>query len=356
MSEDVQRCTICILPATYPGIRFNGQGVCNICSESDNEKRVSEKELKSKLDTIVQSYRGKGKYDAVIGLSGGKDSSYVAYYLKKEYDLKILGVNFDNGYRSEYAIRNLDMLSDQLDIDLLTIRPNKAFLNRLYRHFLRKNGEFCSVCNNLGYLLIGSFCFNQQRLQGYAPLAVGGWSKKYEYQPGVSVTSMQYFFSHLTPELVDELMAQPFLEEQAVRIFMQLNDPRQTQTYAATQDEFARLVSSFIQLPEYIPWDLNSMPQILAEEIGWQQPPNVHGSHFDCALFPIKEFLKYKKYGLTQETIKNSVMIREGLMARDDALKRISLEQTEEPDIYRSFLKDLGLSLEDVNGEGEWSR
>lgn len=356
MPEIVERCKVCILPATYPDIHFNEQGVCNFCLEPNNENLPSEKELKSTLDTIVRSYYGKGKYDAVVGLSGGKDSSYVAYYLKKEYNLRILGVNFDNGYRSEYAINNLNMLTDKLEIDLLTIRPNKSFLNKLCRHFLRKNGEFCSVCNNLGYLLIGSLCFNQRRLHGYAPLAVGGWTKKYEYQPGVSVTSMQYFFNNFTPELLEELFAQPFIEEEAVRIFMQLNDPRQTHTYSSTQEEFTRLVSTFIQLPDYVSWDLNSMPHILAENIGWQQPPNVHGSHFDCTLFPIKEFLKYRKYGLTQETIKNSVMIREGLMTRDDALKKMSLDQTEEPDIYQLFLKDLGLSVDDVNGHGEWSR
>jgi len=356
MAEVVKRCKVCILPETYPDIHFDEQGICSFCLEPKNENLPSEKELKSKLDNIVQSYCGKGKYDAVIGLSGGKDSSYVAYYLKKEYNLKILGINFDNGYRSEYGMNNLNVLSDNLDIDLLTIRPNKAFLNKLYRHFLRKNGEFCSVCNNMGYLLIGSFCFNQQKLQGYAPLAVGGWSKKYEYQPGVSVTSMQYFFNNLTPELIEELIAQPFIEEKAVRIFMQLNDPRQTHTYSASQKEFTSSVSSFIQLPDYVPWDLNSMPQILTENVGWQQPPNVHGSHFDCTVFPIKEFLKYKKYGLTQETIKNSVMIRDGLMTRDDALKRMSLDQTEEPDIYPVFLKDLGLSVDDVNRHGKWSR
>ena len=356
MAEDVKRCTRCILPETYPGIHFNEQGVCSFCLEPQPENPPSEKELKTQLDTIVRSHTGKGKYDAVVGLSGGKDSTYAAYYLKKEYNLRILGINFDNGYRSEYAINNLEIVSDILEIDLLTIRPKKAFLNTLYRHFLRKNGEFCSVCNNLGYLLVGSFCFNQQRLHGYAPLAVGGWTKKYEYQPGVSVTSMQYFFNHLTPELLEELVAQPFIEEEAVRIFMELNDPRQTNAYSSTQREFKRLVSTFIQLPDYVPWDLNNMAQILTEDIGWRQPPNGHGSHFDCALFPIKEFLKYRKYGLTQETIKNSVMIREGLMTRDDALKRMGLDQTDEPDVYREFLNELNLSVGDVNGDGEWSR
>jgi hypothetical protein len=309
-----------------------------------------------RLDRIVLSFKGKGKYDAIVGLSGGKDSSYVAYYLKKEYGLRILGINFDNGYRSECAINNLTALCDRLQIDLLTIRPKKAFLDKLYRHFLKTNGEFCSVCNNMGYLLVGSYCASQQKQLGTAPLAIGGWSKKYEYQPGVSVTSMQYFFSHLTPELLDELIAQPFIEEKAVRIFMQLNDPRRLQASQEAQQEFAKDVSTFIQLPDFIPWDLNSMPQILAENVGWQQPPNVHGSHFDCTLFPIKEFLKYKKYGLSQETIKNSVMIREGLMSRDEALKRMSLDQTEEPDVYRTFLKDLGMDAKEVNEDGEWSR
>ncbi len=357
MAEDVKRCTRCILPETYPGIHFDEQGVCSFCSEPQTENRSSERERKAVLDTIVRSHAGKGKYDAVVGLSGGKDSTYVAYYLRKEYNLRILGINFDNGYRSEYAINNLETLCDTLEIDLLTIRPKKAFINTLYRHFLRKNGEFCSVCNNLGYLLVGSFCFNQQRLYGCAPLAVGGWTKKYEYQPGVSVTSMQYFFNSLTPELIEELVAQPFIEEEAVRIFMQLNDPRQTHTYSSTQKEFKRLVSTFIQLPDYVPWDLNNMAQTLSENIGgWRQPPNGHGSHFDCTLFPIKEFLKYRKYGLTQETIKNSVMIREGLMARDEALKRMTFDQTEEPDVYKEFLNELSLSVNDVNGNGEWSR
>ena len=355
MAEDVKRCTACILPETYPGIHFNEQGICSFCLEPVEENPPAEKELKGTLDAIVQAHYGRGKYDAVIGLSGGKDSTYVAYYLKKEYNLRILGINFDNGYRSEYAVNNLQVLCDELGIDLLTIRPKKAFLDKLYRHFLRTNGEFCSVCNNLGYLLIGSYCFNQRRLEGHAPLAVGGWSKKYEYQPGVSVTSMQYFFSHLTPELIDELVAQPFIEEGAVRIFMKLNDPRQTGTYSASQEEFRNSVSDFIQLPDYVPWDLNAMPQLLAERVGWRQPPNVHGSHFDCTVFPVKEFLKYKKYGLTQETIKNSVLIREGLMTREEALERMSLDQTEEPDVYSAFLKGLGLSADDVNGEGEWS-
>ena len=80
------RCRKCILPTTYPNIQFNEQGICSYCFTPIEKKRPSEKELKAKLDKIIHSCKGKGKYDVVVGLSGGKDSSYVAYFLRKEYD------------------------------------------------------------------------------------------------------------------------------------------------------------------------------------------------------------------------------------------------------------------------------
>jgi hypothetical protein len=356
MSESIARCEKCILPVTYPGINFNRQGVCSFCLEWTAEADSFENQRKNELDEIIQVYKGKGKYDAIVGLSGGKDSSYVAYYLYKNYNLKILGVHFDNGYNSEYAMNNLALIVDKLKIDLITIRPNQHFIKKLYTHFLKKQGEFCQVCNNMGYLLIASFYWNQKRLLGYSPLGVGGWSKKYDYQPRVSVTSMDYFFNNLTPELFEELMTQLFIEEDVVQAYMRLSDPRQAQINTKANNQLGDYAMKMIQLPDYVPWDLNEIPRILNRNLGWQQPPDRHDSHFDCTLFPIKEYLKFKKYKLTQETIKNSIMIREGRMTREEAIKRISLEQTEEPEIFQIFLSELGISKIDVNDEAEWSR
>jgi len=247
-------------------------------------------------------------------------------------------------------------LVDKLKIDLITIRPEQAFLKKLYSHFLREHGEFCSVCNNMGYLLMASFCWNQKRLLGFSPLGIGGWSKKYEYQPGISVTSMQYFFNNLSSELFEELISQPFIEEEIVHNYMSLTDPRQAQIGTKEHQELGNYAMNMIQLPDYISWDLSKMSKVLNEAFGWQQPTDTHGSHFDCRLFPIKEYLKFKKYGLTQETIKNSIMIREGLMTREEAIEKMTLEQTKEPDILNVFLNELGLSRNDVNEQAEWSR
>ena len=353
----VVRCSKCILPASYPGISFDDDGICDFCSSQATKDDKTAGQSKKELDRIVEAYRGKSrKYDAIVGLSGGKDSSYVAYYLKMAYGLKLLGINYDIGYRSKYALQNLEILADKLAIDLITIRPKKSFLMGLFAHFMRAKGEFCSVCNNLGYLIGASFSAKESRSLGFSPLMVGGWSKKYEFQPGVSVTSMEYFFKHLSQELLDELMAQPFIEKEAVRSFMKVKDPRQAQLGTDDHKKLGAQAMHFIQLPDYIEWNIGEIPGILSRELGWRHPEDVHESHFDCTLFPIKEYLKFRKYGLTQETIKNSVLIREGRMTREEALKRISFEQTTQPAVLARFLEEMGLLADDVNWEGEWSR
>lgn len=350
------RCTRCILHDIYPDITFDEQGVCNFCSEATREKQQT-RSPKSQLDGIIRKHKGKcEKYDAVVGLSGGKDSSYVAYYLKTEYGLRILGLHYDIGYSSSYANENLDTLVERLDIDLITIRPRPSFLRKLFSHFLRTRGEFCSVCNNLGYLIGASFSWGQKLSLGFSPLMVGGWSKQYEFQPGISVTSMEYFFENLTPELLEELKAQPFIDQEVVSRFMAVKDPRQAQIGTEAHHRLGDYAMDFIQLPDYIEWNIREIPRVLSERLGWKHPPDVHESHFDCTLFPIKEYLKFRKYGLTQETIKNSRLIREGRMSRDEAMDRMALEQTAEPAIFDSFLRELGLSRDEVNWQAEWSR
>jgi hypothetical protein len=355
--NDATRCTKCILPSTYPGIRFDEKGVCSYChAEMLKQNLPEEKRDKAELDRIILAHKGRNaKYDAVVGLSGGKDSSYVAYYLKKEYNLKLLGFNYDIGYRSHYAVRNIETVADKLDMDVVTIRPKKSFLMRLFTHFLRNRGEFCSVCNNLGYLIGASFVRSQKISLGFSALAVGGWSKKYEFQQRISVTSMQYFFENLTDDLFQDLLAQPFIDSHVVMRFKQLQDPRQAQIGSEEHKQLGEYAMNFIQLPDYIDWNIREIPHVLLRELGWAHPSDLHESHFDCLLFPIKEYLKFKKYGLSQETIKNSVLIREGLMTRNEALERAHMEQTEEPLVMGTFLGELGLTKGDINWDAEWS-
>ena len=88
-----------------------------------NEQLVSGDELKKEFGRLAEKIKmeGQGKeYDCVIGLSGGVDSSYLAYVLVKTYGLKPLAVHLDNGWNSKLAVKNIHNIVSSLDIDLLT--------------------------------------------------------------------------------------------------------------------------------------------------------------------------------------------------------------------------------------------
>lgn len=115
------------MDTTDPEITFDEKGVCNHCLKFDNRLKKNwfpNDEGKKRLDKIVNQIKNDGKnkkYDCVIGLSGGVDSSYLAYILKKLYpDLRILAIHVDGGWNSELAVHNIENIVKRLGIDLFT--------------------------------------------------------------------------------------------------------------------------------------------------------------------------------------------------------------------------------------------
>ena len=125
--KDYQICTNCIMDTTDPEIYFDENGVCNHCLKFENQLKKNwfpNEEGKKKLDAIINQIKIDGKnkkYDCVIGLSGGVDSSYLAYVLRKLYpELRILAVHIDGGWNSELAVHNIENIVKILGIDLYT--------------------------------------------------------------------------------------------------------------------------------------------------------------------------------------------------------------------------------------------
>ena len=123
--RDYQICVRCIMDTSDPDIEFDENGICNHCHRYELllPKRIfrgkkAEVKLKELLDGIKKSGL-KSDYDCLIGVSGGVDSTYVAY-LTKKLGLRPLAVHFDNGWNSELAVNNIRKMLDKLDIDLYT--------------------------------------------------------------------------------------------------------------------------------------------------------------------------------------------------------------------------------------------
>jgi len=118
-------CVQCLMDISDPDIRFDPSGICNHCNryaQQAAKRLIPEADRPARLAALVETLKreGEGKaYDCVIGVSGGVDSTYVAY-LTRELGLRPLAVHFDNGWNSELAVANIEKALKTLDIDLYT--------------------------------------------------------------------------------------------------------------------------------------------------------------------------------------------------------------------------------------------
>jgi tRNA(Ile)-lysidine synthase TilS/MesJ len=106
-------------------ILFDDQGVCHHCHRYDDmfSTRVIRGEAgKLVLDGLVQKIKDAGRgrdYDCIIGVSGGVDSTYVAWMVKR-LGLRPLALHLDNGWNSELAVKNIERVLNILNVDLIT--------------------------------------------------------------------------------------------------------------------------------------------------------------------------------------------------------------------------------------------
>lgn len=136
-------CRRCVMTSqSDPGLVVSPDGLCNHCARYDqlvNIRVVRGEEGRALLKARVEEIKrqGEGKpYDCVIGISGGTDSSYVAY-LVKQFGLRPLAVHLDNGWDSELAVANIRQVLDRLDIELETYVIDWPQFKDLQLAFLR---------------------------------------------------------------------------------------------------------------------------------------------------------------------------------------------------------------------------
>ena len=120
-----QICSRCIYDSRISNISFDKQGVCNYCHQVDNladEYGTAMAKGEQLLAKIIEDIRNAGKkkkYDCIVGVSGGTDSSYLLLKAK-EWKLRPLAVHYDNTWNSALATMNIQKVTSALDIDLFT--------------------------------------------------------------------------------------------------------------------------------------------------------------------------------------------------------------------------------------------
>ncbi|RLF29158.1 MAG: hypothetical protein DRJ99_03840 [Thermoplasmata archaeon] len=327
----MKTCKACILSENFPGIKFDRKGICNFCSTYNKYKaRLTDyNTLKKIFMKKIQQVKGKYEYDCLVGISGGKDSSYILYMLKNHYKLNVLAYTFDNGFMTEYAKNNIKNVIENVDVDHFFYKPNWDFQRRVYKKMMNIMGIPCKGCSLGMYGTSFKFAFEKN-----IPLVIHGRSPQQmlrEFAPD-SRDPFVPFIENSLSENNKEKQLKTLLEfakrlEKLLSIENEKEDPLIDEIRTKFFPDVSRLLDAdmipdFMGYFIYHEYDEEKIKSFLEKNLNWRRAEN-DGllTHGDCYIHDAVEYLRYKKQGHTIMIPELAVMVRQGKISREKALE-----------------------------------
>ncbi len=298
-------CTRCVIDVTVPGIQFDENGICTLCKIHDylEAKYPLNGEMSQQLQQLVNKIKRDGErkeYDCIVGVSGGRDSTYTLYNAVK-LGLCPLAVHFDNGWDSETAVQNIKRATDILGVDLYTHVADWEEFKDLQRSFLFASVPDAEVPTdwvifsvlyneaanfNVKYIIHG----HSFRTEGTAPLT---WT----YMDGKYIQDIQNRFGKL------KLISFPNMSMTKYAYYSLIKKIQQ------------------IRILYYIPYNEKEVFKILENELGWRNYGDKHHESKYTAFF--QSYILTRKFNIDKRKLHYSAKIRNGQLSRECALKII---------------------------------
>ena len=330
--NDYQICSRCIYDERVSGISFDEKGVCNYCSQIEKlkeefgtGKKKGEEIFKKIVFEIKKSGKGK-KYDCIVGVSGGTDSSYMLY-LAKQYGLKPLAVHYDNTWNSSIATQNIRKVLSALEVDLYTHVVDNKEIDDIFRSFFFADVAEIEASTDLAlaevmyraawkfkikYILDGSSFITE----GITPLGRNYFDGKY-------IFSIHKRFGKLPMKTYPLMTFSRF-------IFWAL---------------FARIKR--IQPLRYISYSKESARDFLEKSYGWKY---YKGHHLENRMTAFYQSV-YSPIKFNTDLRNNSLgaLVRERKTSRQEALNEYNKDPFVEKGLVEYFIKRLNLSEKKYN-------
>jgi hypothetical protein len=315
--EKLKRCTRCVLPETVGGITFDENGVCSFCRNFQRPETLAKKAL----DEIIASARtDSDKYDCVVPLSGGRDSSYVLYLAKAIYGLKTLAVTYDNEFKTDQSVVNMETACEKLDVDLVSVRSKRDVVRKIVQCGLlssvpRKLFRVCRACT---YGFKSAVYRKAEELK--VPLILWGDSAP-EALGRVGINACRA--SHLTKSRPLFFLNPAYWKSKYYFLLQKLEFPVSGNSLSAKFPVLKNDDIEEIHVFDYIPWDRRKIKETIMGRLGWKKPPDsVSTWRSDCKLTLVVNYCFLKMHGCSKACFGYCKMINCGLMERQEALKQ----------------------------------
>lgn len=333
-----KRCIRCIIDTTVPGVFFDEKGVCNFCYLHDKmEKEFPIGNLgKNKLFKIAAEIKANGedkKYDCVVGVSGGRDSSYTIYYVKKILGLRPLAVHFNDGFGNPTAGENMIKVCHALNVDLRTITSDWREAKDLRRAFLQASTPDLEESADIG---IATALYGVAAKENVKYVIIGQSFRT----EGIAPLSWNYLDGKYLKSVHDKFGSVPLRPWKP-------NDPGFN---LGIKEMFYYVVLRRIKtvpILYYVDYNRKDVDVFLAKNFHWK---NTGAHYFDDLYQSLMTYVYRVKFKIDRRLFNYSALIRSRQMKREDALvkvqKKYSIEDTK---IINLCLKRLGMTKKEFN-------
>ena len=347
----LKRCISCILPATYPFIDFDNNGICNYCREYVAPELFGE----SALEAELEKHRSHdGSPDCLVGLSGGRDSSYGLHLLKKKYHMHPVAFSYDWGMVTDISRRNQARICSQLKIEHIFRAANIPVKRRNMRNnieawlrrphlgmvplFMAGDKFFFSVARQLrsetGIPLVihcgGNDLERTDFKAGFAGVREGNHGNRFYAFPLYHKLKIGLFY--LSQYLLNPSYINESFFESVMSFFT---------TFVARDD--------FMYLYQYIPWNEEELVNTLLNKYAWEKAQYTENTwRIGDGYTTFINYIFYNVAGFSEFDTFRSQQIRAGLIDRDTALKLAHKDNQYDMATLKEFMGQVGLNLEEV--------
>lgn len=327
-------CARCVLPETFPGVRFDKDGVCNFCLSYRGEDRFEARKMatRQRFKELADEVRVREGFHCVLAFSGGKDSSYTLQLLRERYDLRVLAVTLDNGFISPQSFINIQRVVERVGADGLIIKPQLDLVTTIFREVsdnppypmkaLERASSICNACIGLVKNAVMRVALEQR-----VPLVAFGWS------PGQAPISASLFQMNADMlRQMHDVRSAPLRSVAGGRVSPYLLEER----LLAQVREFPYNVNPLA----FHDYNEQEVLEAIAA-LGWEAPKDTDGNSSNCLLNTYGVRLHLEQYGFHSYAFEVAGLVRAGVMTRDEGLE--SLADLGSEDVLAAVRDRLGL-------------
>ena len=334
-TDGSNRCSVCILPKDNSRLTFDSNGVCELCGNELKSDLLKPDDNIEELIKKVKAKGGKRPYDCLVGLSGGRDSTYLLSLLVEKHGLRCLAAYYETPFTPKQIAENVRRVTEYYNVPIINIDISKDYhldiAKKMTEMWLRRPSEAmanlsCSVCKMLNRDLY-------QIAREYKISTVFYGSNRFEaYQfssAGHNVSEKNNLYTNIRKMLllskagVDALVTYKSLWRYLSVAF------KASILYISPYTPWLRFRYPHIKFLDYFsfaPWDENEANKMI-EKAGWKLPPYANSYwRADCTFNEVKNCMFKIMNGVSYMDAYLANMVRCGYITREEGLKRISKE------------------------------